>query len=83
MALPFLSAQVAYIDVILSSCTPAILLDTLMILWSLFLLVNDSEPYQEIKQKVNALSTKDWWKSAIRLFSTLDFLSLRIKCSLC
>ena len=71
MALPFLSTRVSYIDVILSSRTPAILLDTLMILWSLFLLTNDSEPYQEIKQMVTALSTKDY------------FLSLRIKCSLC
>ena len=52
IALPFLSTRVSYIEVILSSRTPAILLDTLMILWSLFLLTNDNEPYQATKQKV-------------------------------
>ena len=75
MAFPFLSTRVSYIDVILSNRTPAILLDALMILWSLFLLINDSEPYQEIKQNVNALSTKDLWKSAITFFSTLYCLT--------
>ena len=83
MAFPFLRTRVSYIDAILSNRAPAILLDMLIILWSLFLLTNDNEPYQHTKQNVSALSTNDRWKSVITFFSTLYCLSLRIKCSLC
>ena len=37
IALPFLSTRVSYIEVILSSGTPAILLDTLMIVWNVLI----------------------------------------------